>query len=128
MIADMLLGTIYAASPVSALPNEGLYGSATSSLLTSAWAFDTCLNLSVTVAIAGRLWWIDRTMASLTATRTNRYVSSIYVVVESGAISAAATIVALLLYLTNSPASLTGLDVASQLVVCVDSSFLSFAH
>ena len=86
------------------------------------------LNVSVTVAIAGRLWWIDRTVASLTATRTNRHVSSIFVVVESGAISAVTTIVIFLLYVTNNPAAVNGLDVAAQLVVCVYSSFLSFAH
>ena len=128
MIADILLGTIYATSPVSALLNEGSYGPVISSLFTSAWALDMILNLFVTVAIAGRLWWIDRTMASLTATRTNQYVSSMYVVVESGAISAVTTTVIFLLYITNSPASFAAFDVASQLVVCVESFIPFFSH
>ena len=54
--------------------------------------------------------------------------SSIYVVVESAAVFAATTVVMLVLYVRNSPASLAGLDVASQLAVCVHSSFLFFAH
>ncbi|KAG6369087.1 hypothetical protein JVT61DRAFT_1503 [Boletus reticuloceps] len=48
------------------------------------------LNVSVTLAIAGRLWWTSRTIASLTGTSINRFASSIYLIVESGAISAAA--------------------------------------
>ena len=125
MLTDVLLGTIYAASTLS-VPDP--YGSIVSDLIISAWVLDMILALSVTVAIAGRLWWVGRTVASLTATRTNRYVSSIYVVVESAAVFAATTVVMLVLYVRNSPASLAGLDVASQLAVCVHSSFLFFAH
>ena len=85
----------------------------------TAWILSIVLNVSVTVAIATRLWWIDRTVASLTASRTNRYTSTIFIVIESGAVFAATTISMLALYITNGSASLTGLDIASQLAVCV---------
>ncbi|KAF8142167.1 hypothetical protein EV363DRAFT_1310005 [Boletus edulis] len=55
------------------------------------------LNVSVTLAIARRLWWMSRTIAFLTGTSTNRF----------------ATVV---LALYENPAALTGLDVAAQLV------------
>ena len=121
MLADILLGSAYAAS---AVPNDG--SSVMSSLILSAWVFGFTLNVSVTVAIVGRLWWMGRKMASLTITRVNRYASLIYLVVESGAISAVTSTVVVALY--ANPTALTGLDIASQLVVCVHSSFLSFAH
>jgi len=97
-----------------ALPGVGLY--VASDLLISAWVLDMILNLSVTVAITSRLWWMNRKLASLTDTRANRYASSMYVVIESGAISAVTNIVMLALYTSNAPVSLAGLDVASQLV------------
>ena len=56
-------------------------------------------------------------MASLTTTRANRHASLIYVVVESGAISAVSS--AAVVALSVNPDALTGLDVASQLAVCV---------
>jgi hypothetical protein len=124
MLADTFLGTAYAASAVSVLPNDGLYGSVTSSLIIAAWAFGFTLNVSVTGAIVVRLWWMGRTVASLTAISNNRFASTIYVVVESGVIFSATNISVLALYAWNGPASVTGLDVASQLAVCVRPSFL----
>ncbi|KAF8550974.1 hypothetical protein OG21DRAFT_337711 [Imleria badia] len=105
------VGSAYAASAVATRPNYGL--PATNDLLLSAWAFGFILNVSVTLAIAGRLWWMGRRIGSLTSTSTG-FVSSIYVVVESGALSAVANTVVLALY--ANPAALTGLDIASQLV------------
>ena len=118
---DILLGSAYASSTLSTRPNYGFPVSA--DLLLSAWVIGFILNVSVTLAIAGRLWWMGRTMASLTSTSTG-FVSSIYIVVESGALSAVANTVVLALY--ADPAALTGLDVASQLVVCVRPSFSFF--
>ena len=46
-----------------------------------------------------------------------------YLIVESGAISAVANIIVIGLFASNSPASLTGLDVVCQLLVWVQSSF-----
>ncbi|KAF8547539.1 hypothetical protein OG21DRAFT_1517252 [Imleria badia] len=117
ILAIGCVGCAYAASAVSTLPNNGLYGSATTSLIISAWAFGFVLNLSVTGAIVTRLWRMGRTMASLTAIPTNRFASSIYIVVESGAISAVTNAVVLALFASNSPAALSGMDVAAQLIV-----------
>ena len=128
MLADILLGTAYSTTAVAALPNVGLYGSAAPGLIASAWVLDMILNVSVTVAIVGRLWWMARNMASLTATRANQNAPSICVVIESGALSAAVNIVMLGLYASNSPSLVAALDVASQLDVCVHSSCLSFAQ
>ena len=128
MLADISLGITYKASAVFALPGIGLYGSVASSLLISAWVLDMILNLSVTVAITSRLWWMNRKLASLTDIRANRYASPMYVVIESGAISAVTNIIMLALYTSNAPVSLAGLDVTSQLVVRLQSSILSFAH
>jgi len=115
ILAAGCVGAAYAITPVSALPSEGLYGPVTSSLIISAWAFGFALNVSVTGAIVARLWWMGRTMASLIATSNNRFASTIYAVVESGAIFSAANIFVLVIYASNSPASVTALDVASQL-------------
>ena len=125
MFTDILLGAAYSSEVVSAVPNVGLYGSVAPDLIISAWVLDLILNFSVTVAIAGRLWWTGRKLALLTATRVNRHASSIYVVVESGALAAVASIILFGLYSSNSPSLVAALDVASQL--CVHSSCLSFA-
>ena len=110
MLADVVLGAAY----VSALPNDG---SVSTPLIISAWAVGFTLNVFVTGAIVARFWRMGRTIASLTATSTNRFASSIYLVVESGAIVAVAGVGVIVLFALNSPASLSGLDVACQLVV-----------
>ena len=76
------------------------------------------LNLSVTVAIAWRLWWMGRQLASLAGTRANRN-TSINVVIESGVISAVGYTIVFALYASNSPVLWAGLDAAPQLAVCV---------
>ncbi|KAI9457153.1 hypothetical protein HD554DRAFT_1783791 [Boletus coccyginus] len=111
------VGSIYAASAAFTLPNNGLYGSVTTSLIISGWVVGFILNVSVTGAIVARLWWTSRTIALLTTTSTNRFASSIYVVVESGAISLVACGCLLALFASKSPGALTGLDIDSQLVV-----------
>jgi phosphoglycerol transferase MdoB-like AlkP superfamily enzyme len=125
MLADILLGAAYSTTVVAADPNVGLYGSAAPDLIASAWVLDMILNVSVTVAIVWRLWWMSRNMDSLTATRVNRNAPSICVVIESGALSAAVNIVLLGLYASNSPSLVAALNVASQLAVCVHSPYLS---
>ncbi|KAI9573454.1 hypothetical protein HD554DRAFT_873416 [Boletus coccyginus] len=109
------MGVIYPAAVLIAHPSIGLYGSVVPALVISAWVLNITLNVSVTMAIAGRLWWMGRTIASLTSTRSNRYAFSIYVTVESGAIFTGANIILLLLYVSNNPGLLAGLNVTSQL-------------
>ncbi|KAI9457156.1 hypothetical protein HD554DRAFT_2302020 [Boletus coccyginus] len=111
------VGSVCAAAAASALLNIGLYGSVTTSLVISGSATGFTLNLSVTGAIVARLWWMNRTIALLTTTSTNRFASSIYVVVESGTISLLAGAFLLALLVSKSPSALTGFDADSQLVV-----------
>ncbi|KAI9457173.1 hypothetical protein HD554DRAFT_2143355, partial [Boletus coccyginus] len=109
----------YAASAVSALPNQGLYGSVTTSLMISACVFSFIFDVSVTGATVARLWQMDRTMASLTATPTNRFASSIHIIVKSGTVAGICSSVVLALFVTDNPGALTGLDIVSQLAVYV---------
>ncbi|KAI9573380.1 hypothetical protein HD554DRAFT_863024 [Boletus coccyginus] len=106
------MGVCYAASPM--VSDVGPRGSVVPSLIMSAGVLDATLNVSVTMAIAVRLWWRGRTTASLTSTRTNRFAFSIYVAVESGVIFAGANMIALVLYALNNPAWSAGFTVASQ--------------
>ena len=71
------------------------------------------------MAIAGRLWWVDRQLASLTDTGQSKHVLDIYRRrVGRHIISAVSNTVMLALYALNNTASLAGLDVVSQLAVC----------
>ena len=116
MLTDTLSGSAYAATAPSAPPDDGMYGSVTTSFVISAWVMGLILNVSLSGAIVVRLWRISRRIASLTATSTNRFASSIYLVVESGAFAAIAGVSVVALFASNSPATLTGLDVVGQLV------------
>jgi len=86
-------------------------------LIILSWAFGLILNVLVTGAIVARLWRMGRIIASLTATSTTPFASSIYLVVESSAITAVAGVGLIALVASNSPASFSGPDVVSQLVV-----------
>ncbi|KAI9573449.1 hypothetical protein HD554DRAFT_874696 [Boletus coccyginus] len=109
------IGVGYSVTAMSANPNVGQYGSVVPNLAISAWVLDITLNVSVTMAIAGRLWWMGRMMASLTSTRSNRYAFSIYVVIESGAIFTGTSVVSLVFYVLNNPGVSIGVDITSQL-------------
>ncbi|KAF8433277.1 hypothetical protein L210DRAFT_924651 [Boletus edulis BED1] len=117
IVAAGCVGSAYASSAVLAYPKVDLYDPVVSSLVIPAWVSGITLSISVTGAIVARLWWMGQTMASLTATSTNRFASSICIAVESGAISVVINLVVVVLYSLNSPAALTGLDVSSQLAV-----------
>ncbi|KAI9573361.1 hypothetical protein HD554DRAFT_861832 [Boletus coccyginus] len=107
------IGTAYSGTAITARPGFG-YDPVVRGLIISAWVLDITLNVSVTMAIAGRLWWMGRTAASMTPTRTNRYALSVYATIESGAIFTGASIISLALYISNSSGFLTALDVSSQ--------------
>jgi len=114
------MAAAYAATIIYTInPGISLYNSIVSRLGLTGWALDISLNVSLTVAIATRLWWMGRTVSPMIASRPteNRYLSSVYVIVESGGLFAGATIIMLGLYVHNSPVTLTALDVASQLAV-----------
>ncbi|KAI9457512.1 hypothetical protein HD554DRAFT_1774613 [Boletus coccyginus] len=109
------IGVAYSGTAMVSDPNVGLYGSVVTSDCLSAWVLDITLNVSITTAIAGRLWWMGRTTSSLTSRRTNRYAFPIYVIVECGAIFTGANTICLLLYAWNNPGLSTGLGITSQL-------------
>ena len=68
--ANVLLGLAYAASAVSVLPNDGVYGSVTTSLIISGWVFGLALVMSFTGAIVVRLG--DRKSTRLNSSHYSR--------------------------------------------------------
>lgn len=125
--ANILLGSAFASTALAAPLHDGFHDPVIA-LIISTCVLDVALSTFVTTAIVARLWWMDRRISSLTGTSTNRFSSSRYIVIESGAISAIFCIVVLALFGSNNPAALTGLDVVSQLDVCVDSPSLLFSR
>ncbi|KAH7887280.1 hypothetical protein F5I97DRAFT_812801 [Phlebopus sp. FC_14] len=109
----------YAGTVLLARPGASLYNSVLSRLGMTGWSLDIALNISVTLAIAGRLWWMGQRVSSISSTveLPNRYAATIYTIIESGGLFAAVTIVMLALYVRGSPLALTGIDIASQLAV-----------
>lgn len=79
------------------------------------WSLDLAVNISVTAAIAGRLLYMDRQTQGLG--KRSRYTSSVFTIVESGAIFAAVTIAMLVLYVRGSVLALNGIDISTQLAV-----------
>lgn len=122
LLTNSLPGTAYADTILFAIPSTNLPGLIP--LTITSWALDLIVNVSVTLTIAARLWWMGRNVASFRANHSsgNPYSYSIYIIVESGAIFASATIVMLALYVSEGgspfPYSIPSLDVASQLAVC----------
>ncbi|KII83809.1 hypothetical protein PLICRDRAFT_180151 [Plicaturopsis crispa FD-325 SS-3] len=114
----------------------------------AGWSLDLIINVGVTLAIAGRLWYMCRKVSYTASgshttagsmhttagamhttpgsmyttagpvhglTSPNRYLSTIFTVVESGALFTSATIVMVVLYLSGSIVALAWIDVATQL-------------
>lgn len=79
------------------------------------WSLDLVVNVCVTAAIAFRLWFMGRKVGG--HSHTNRYLSTILTIVESGAIFAAVTLVMLILYVRGSVLALNGIDISTQLAV-----------
>jgi len=87
-----------------------------------SWSLDIVINVGVTTAIAARLWY----MASRTGLDEqtpggvpNVYVKTVTMVVESGAVSAATSLVLLILLATSNPAALPAVTPGTQLAVLV---------
>ena len=119
MRSTTFLGSAYASSAVFSLQNDEVYSSVTISLIISTYVPGFALYVSVAGAIVARLWWMGRTIASLTGTSTNQFAYSIYVVIRSGVIVLTANATVCAPFMSKSPAALTGLDVISQVVVCL---------
>ena len=60
------LGTTYLGTAISVRPGFDWHDSVVSGLIISAWVLDITLNVSVTMATVGRLWWMGWTTASVT--------------------------------------------------------------
>lgn len=83
------------------------------------WPVELVINISVTAAIASRLWStgsrVIRVMSQPSA--ANTYIRHILLLVESGALLVGTTISLIILYNTHSPAALAILDIATQIAV-----------
>lgn len=83
------------------------------------WPVELVINISVTAAIASRLWStgsrVTRVMSQPSA--ANTYIRHILLLVESGALLVGTTISLIILYNTHSPAALAILDIATQIAV-----------
>ncbi|KAI9573415.1 hypothetical protein HD554DRAFT_868543 [Boletus coccyginus] len=108
------IGTAYPGVGINARPDFDSHDPVVSGLFISAWVLGIAVNVSVTTAIAGRLWWMGRKTAPLTPTGTNRYALSIYATIESGAIFTSADVTSLALYMSNNPGFLATLGVTAQ--------------
>jgi hypothetical protein len=109
------MGTAYAATALLSKPDADIYANTLLHIGPVGWSLDLAVNIFVTAAIAGRLWWMGRKVASLQTSSHNPYLSSILTIVESGGLFAAVTIVMLTLYEIGSPLALTGIDISTQL-------------
>ncbi|KAJ7721499.1 hypothetical protein B0H16DRAFT_367291 [Mycena metata] len=81
---------------------------------TSSWSLDIALNISVTCAIAARLWWMDRQMKQVRVD-SRGFRAPMYTIVESGAILMCATLILYILDQAGSFLALVGLDSLVQL-------------
>ncbi|KAI0052060.1 hypothetical protein FA95DRAFT_1511283 [Auriscalpium vulgare] len=113
------MGVAYTATVLISRPNADIYAHTLSKIGPVGWALDLAVNISVTAAIAGRLWWMGRKVQSISSRGQggNRYMASMLTIVESGALFAAVTFVMLILYLKHSAVTLTGIDISTQLAV-----------
>ncbi|KAK0466005.1 uncharacterized protein EV420DRAFT_1509264 [Desarmillaria tabescens] len=104
------MGTAYTAAVLAAkdLVSQVTFGPV-------PWSIELALNFIVTAGIAGRLWWMGRQVNALG--ERNKYLSALLVVVESGAIFAAVTLVMLILLVKKSQLSINGTDISTQLAV-----------
>ncbi|KAG7448823.1 uncharacterized protein BT62DRAFT_946516 [Guyanagaster necrorhizus] len=108
------MGTAYAATGLLAQPNANIDSPRIKHIGPVGWSLDLAVNVCVTAAIAFRLWYMGRQLGS---SHSNRYLSTILTIVESGAIFAAVTLVMLILYVRGSELALNGIDISTQLAV-----------
>ena len=85
----------------------------------ASWSLDLCVNTLGTSAIAARLWWVGRQTASLKPGNRNSYLSIAFIILESGAMFAAATFILVILYVHTPTAlgAVAGINVVMQLAV-----------
>ncbi|KAI0041521.1 hypothetical protein FA95DRAFT_1565321 [Auriscalpium vulgare] len=114
------MGVAYTATVLISKPDADIYANTLARIGPVGWSLDLAVNVTVTAAIAGRLLWMGSKVASISSRGMgpqNRYLTSVFTIVESGALFAAVTLVMLVLYLVHSPVALTGIDISVQLAV-----------
>ena len=90
---------------------------------TVGWTIEIAVNVVVTGAIVGRLWYMGRRVSfaeskgSIAVTRPSIYLRTIFTIVESGALLVAVTISMLVLSHLGSPVALPFMDLAIQVAV-----------
>lgn len=85
-----------------------------------SWGLDILINMGVTAGIAARLWYMaSRTCLDMPSPEgcPNVYVKTVTMIVESGAVSAAASLTLLILLATGNPAALPAVTPGTQLAV-----------
>ncbi|TBU55417.1 hypothetical protein BD310DRAFT_933805 [Dichomitus squalens] len=84
-----------------------------------SWPVELVTNVSITAAIASRLWYTGFKISKATSqpSRLNTYIRHIFVLVESGALLVGTTIAMLTLYNLENPAALSIMDIATQIAV-----------
>lgn len=99
-------------------------------LANAGWGLNLVVNVGVTVAIVGRLWYMGNKVAAISSSiiSNNPYLDSILTIVESGGLYAAVTLVMLILYEIRSPLALNGLDIATQIAVRHYNSVINSSH
>ncbi|EMD33936.1 hypothetical protein CERSUDRAFT_97861 [Gelatoporia subvermispora B] len=115
-------GVAYAGTIILARPGVNIFGSTLRDLGLISWSLDITVNVTVTTAIAGRLWYMGKKLSIASSSGTHiqsTYGTAMITMIESGALYAAVTIVLLGLYVSKNPAALVAIDDATQLAVLV---------
>lgn len=125
LIVDLAhMAAAYGATILDVRGTVSIYSPVVKGLGLAGWSLDLVVNISVTLVIAARLWYMGMKVTSMTSSRThssdqqqNKYLAPIFTIIESGALFAAVTLVMLILYLTGKPVTLAALGIATQLAV-----------
>jgi len=126
MIAAVLelahVAVSFAVTALGTPARADLYSGTIKNMGTASWSLDLAINVSVTVAIAGRLCYMGKKVSCMSATRRasasitqNAYLAAVFTVAESGGIFAAFTLLMLVLFSLRSPLSLCFINIAVQL-------------
>lgn len=113
----IILPSFFAACAVTSVvliaqPNMELFSPLVQGFGTASWSLDVIINTAVTCGIAYRLWRAGREIG-----HSGAYKSTIFTVIESGALIASCTIVIFSLDIAGSPAGFIAINVAAQIAV-----------
>ncbi|KAI1782454.1 hypothetical protein LXA43DRAFT_1104048 [Ganoderma leucocontextum] len=116
----------YAAVELLSRPGASIHSHILETLGTVVgWALELAVNILVTFAIASRLWYMGRKVSHLSSSGSGRtfgsntYATTIFTLIESGAILIAVTIPMLTLFHVGNPVALVFVDIATQIAALV---------